>query len=110
MDAIQYTRDLFLPSLTNYMTEFQAIYRNTNAILDFPGTLTSIEWELVQQMWLRIKEISPRGRWKRKGPLKDILRMLFTIQLHTNNIGLLRFLGYGLYNFMCTPSTELTND
>ena len=65
---------------------------------------------MVHLLWNRIREMSPMGRWKKKGPLKDILRMLFETQLHTNNIGLLRFLGYGMYNFMRVSASELTYD
>ena len=105
-DSARYTRDYFIPQLSNVMTECQALYMFSldpdspiNYLLNYPGTLIEEDWEEMKLMWARIKATPPFLRWKKKDPLREIVRELSAIQTHYNHPGLLRFLSFGLFNF-----------
>ena len=103
VDTLRFTRDFFIPCLSNHMTAIQSIFpRTSNFLLSYPGTLTQQDWAEALQAWQRIRAQNPYTRWTKKSVMRDVLRELYYIRPHTNNICLLRFLAYGLHNFIRT--------
>ena len=105
-DSIQFTRDFFIPSLSNHMTAIQSRYpRAPGFILTYPGTMSTEDWQEARMIWSRIRFSNPYTRWKKKNVLRDALREFYLTRTHNNNVNLIRFLAYGLFNFIKTPGT-----
>ena len=105
-DSIRFTRDFFMPSLSNHMTALQARYPSpTDFLLTYPGTMSTEDWLNARLIWSRIRYSNPYTRWKKKNVLRDALRDFYLVRTHNNNVNLLRFLAYGLFNFVKTPGS-----
>ena len=102
-DSITYTRDYFLPALSNTMTQYQtpSTLRTPetdlpNFVIGYRGSLDRIDWSSLRVMFDSVRTTSPFEQWKKKEAMKEILRCMITTRTHVNNMGILRYISYGL--------------
>ena len=100
-DAITYSRKYFLPALSICLTEAQLAYGPNlprDFQLAFSRTFDPESWNDLLSAWDHVTNVAPWLRWKSKFLMKELIQEIHTIHPHRNNIGLLRWISYGLFN------------